>query len=243
MKQIPLTKGKFTIVDDEDYEKVIVHKWHTHKGNTTYYVATTPRGTKSNRLLLMHRFILDISDPKVHVDHINGNGLDNRRSNIRPCTPTQNNRNSSLPKNSTTGFKGVSIAYDNKYKVHLSHENNKLHIGTFDSKEHAALSYDFAARKLHGEFAKLNFPNIENYPAIVIAKSRIPNGKTIPNSTNKTGFHGVHINKKTQKFVSQITKNGHTVHLWTFISDIEAAKAYDKMAIKLNGSRARLNFP
>ena len=100
MKYIPLTQGKLAIVDDEDFEWLSQWKWHF---NRKKYAART---INHSGKLYMHQVILNT--PKGMLsDHRNGNGLDNRRKNLRACNVQQNKANSRLPKNNTSGFKGV----------------------------------------------------------------------------------------------------------------------------------------
>jgi hypothetical protein len=106
----------------------------------------------------MHRLILNINSRHVHIDHINGNGLDNRRENIRVCTLAENNRNRRSYKNNRIGFKGVSETVQGKrWNARITNNGNVLSLGSHSSPEEAARAYDTAAKKLHGEFANLNF--------------------------------------------------------------------------------------
>ena len=102
----------------------------------------------------LHRHITNC--PKgMHVDHINGNVLDNRLSNLRICTPSQNQANSKLPKNNTSGYKGVSKNGDG-WKAKIRVDYAYYYLGTFLTKEEAARAYNAAAIKYFGEFARLN---------------------------------------------------------------------------------------
>ena len=108
MKRIPLTRGMYAIVDDEDYEYLNQWKWGARKDHNAFYAV---RGVEVNgrcEAILMHRVIADAKEGD-EVDHGNGNGLDNTRKNIRICTHAENAKNRRLNKNSTTGFKGVSF--------------------------------------------------------------------------------------------------------------------------------------
>ena len=97
------------------------------------------------------------------TDHINGDGLDNRKQNLRTCTHTENMRNRGKSKNNTSGFKGVSWHKRGKtWDAKIAHNKKLMHIGSFKDKEVAAKAYDRKAIELHGKFAKLNFP-IEDY--------------------------------------------------------------------------------
>jgi hypothetical protein len=105
----------------------------------------------------MHRLILGAPDD-MHVDHVNGNGLDNRRNNIRIASRAENMANRKKHKNNTSGFMGVWQAASGRWRARLWHNNKRHNLGTYDTREEAAHAYDAMARKLHGEFATLNFP-------------------------------------------------------------------------------------
>lgn len=156
MKEIKLTKKNIAIVDDEDYEYLSQFKWSSNHGYATRNI--TINGIQ--KTIRMHRLIANPPDG-MQVDHINGNRSDNRKENLRVCTNAQNIRNAPKQKNNKCGFKGVSIKYrkNKKYQyivaqIHSGKKN--IHLGIFNTKEEAALAYNKAATKYHGEFAKLN---------------------------------------------------------------------------------------
>jgi len=159
-RKIPLTRGKFAIVDSDDYIRLAKYKWRIckTKGKNVLYAERSvrlPNGKYSR--ILMHREVLHIREGFV-IDHINRNGLDNRRANLRPATVAQNAQNSSKRKN-RSGYKGVWYAKDKrKWRAAIWHNNKREHLGYFDSPRRAALSYDAAAKKYHKEFASFNFP-------------------------------------------------------------------------------------
>jgi hypothetical protein len=111
MKTVQLTKGFVTLVSDEDYERVSAHKWHAfvdRKRGKVYARRTTHRPHHTRKSEMMHRAILAVTDPKVKVDHQNGNGLDSQRENIRACTTSQNNMNQQKRKGDLSSrYKGV----------------------------------------------------------------------------------------------------------------------------------------
>ena len=158
MKTIPLTQGMVAIVDDEDFEYLSKFKWHlkrsSKKARVVYAVAHEPNTTRNSTKLRMHRLIL----PGVkEVDHINGDGLDNRRQNLRAATKSQNMMNMKKHRDNVAGYKGVS-RNGIRWVARIGFER----IGAFRSPIEAARAYDAAASFLFGEFARLNFPEQKN---------------------------------------------------------------------------------
>lgn len=156
-REIMLTQGKSTIVDDADYELLSRIKWHAHrKPKEKNFYAISSDGRK------MHRFILKANSHQI-VDHINGDSLDNRRENLRLCERYQNCRNSTKRVGNKSGYKGVFFRKDNgKFRAQIGVRENGspryINLGHFNSAEEAASAYDAAAKQYHGEFARLNFP-------------------------------------------------------------------------------------
>jgi hypothetical protein len=175
MKKIPLSRGMTAIVDDEDFERVSQFKWcvtcHKERNPPDYYARRSIwcKQTKKSITVLMHRFILN-APPDKHVDHRDGNGLDNRRANLRLVTPAQNQQNLRRQQGKT-GFRGVQ--YDQRKRRHYARikaNNQKIWLGFFDSAEEAARAYDAAAIEHHGEFARLNFPNEHRAAARLVVR-------------------------------------------------------------------------
>ena len=159
IRYIALTQGKFAIVDAADYEWLSQYKWYASEGHAGKCYAMSHAGRR--RPVRMHRLIMK-PPPGFVVDHIDGNGLNNRRSNLRICTQAQNLRNRP-GRVATSRFKGVSFdKRRNLWAACISENDRTIHIGCFDSEIEAAFAYDLNALALAGEFAYLNFPHIIN---------------------------------------------------------------------------------
>lgn len=156
MKRIKLTQGKYAIVDDEDYDYLMAYakKWFAMRHGNLWYAAGHRRNTGPGGQDRMHRVILR-TKPHEHVDHKNGNGLDNRRSNIRIASRAENMWNRGKMPSNTSGFKGVRKV-KNRWQTRISINGNRLFLGSFLTKSTAAEAYDKAALRYHGSFAKLS---------------------------------------------------------------------------------------
>lgn len=152
MREVPLTRGRVALVDDEDYEEVARYKWCYM---TAGYAARSVVKEKKRWLLYMHREILKPPKGK-HVDHVNGDTLDNRRSNLRLATHAENMRNSKkLSKNNTSGYKGV--AFDRStgnWKAYISVDGKLKHLGRFSTAEAASECYEHHAKLIFKEFKR-----------------------------------------------------------------------------------------
>ena len=157
MKKIKLTKNKIALVDNEDYESLNKYKWYASEVKGVFYAKRNVlRSNKGQETILMHRVVLP-SPIELDVDHIDNNGLNNQKSNLRVCTRSQNIMNSSLSNKNKSGYKGVSWHKgNNRYMSYIKLEYKQIHLGSFSDPIDAALAYDVAAIKYHGEFAKTN---------------------------------------------------------------------------------------
>jgi len=160
-RRIPLTQGKYAIVDPEDYERLNKYKWYAMKGSSTFYAARCVWDpvNKKKRTIKMHRQIINPPHPLV-VDHINHNGLDNRRANLRPATKSQNCINKPYIKQKGAHSKYHGVTWQKsikKWQAQIRINGIQTIIGYFNDEIEAAKAYDEAAKKYHKEFAVLNF--------------------------------------------------------------------------------------
>jgi hypothetical protein len=156
--RIPLTRGRFAKVDPEDYPWLAQFRWHCKTSATAAYAVRTVTEAGRTRRIYMHRQIMNTPDHLV-CDHVNHDGLDDRRANLRNCTTAQNNANRRPRARTTSRFIGVS--WDRarrKWAAHIKKGGKQKNLGLFDDEIAAARARDTAARKLHGPYAKLNFP-------------------------------------------------------------------------------------
>jgi hypothetical protein len=157
MEDVIISIGKFEVIISAcDAEKIYAHSWHKSghpKRGGPYFSYTTPR--PAHKQITLHHFIVDCP-PGMCVDHINGNTLDNRRSNLRICAQEENNRNRCKNSNSTSGYKGVF--WDNHYKKWASYiqvNNKRIYLGRFNDPKKAYVAYVAASKKHHGEFGRI----------------------------------------------------------------------------------------
>lgn len=157
MKEIKLTHGKVAIIDDDDFEMVSGHRWHvSFKDNNAFYAATNVYPTSGHTIIQMHILIIG-KKPGFEIDHINHNGLDNRRVNLRHVTSQQNNFNRAKRKNCSSAFKGVHWnKCFKKWQASIVLGGSKNYLGGFLNEVDAAKAYNSAAIKNYGEFACLN---------------------------------------------------------------------------------------
>lgn len=159
MKTIPLTQGYVAVIDDRDYELVRRYTWQALVCKSgIVYASHGYTINRKCRKVLMHRMILGAKGRQV-VDHEDGNGLNNKRSNIRIGTGRDNSRNSRRFKGRSK-YKGVTVRdarHRKKYRARISgNSGERIHIGDFHSEIEAARAYDVAAMRIHKKFARTN---------------------------------------------------------------------------------------
>lgn len=158
-KSIPLTRGCCALVDDEDYEALVAHRWVTfRKGNLFYAGRNARQPDGSRKYQFMHRIILD-APAGLQVDHVNHDGLDNRRVNLRLAPGSLNHANARPIPNRTSPYKGVSWGRAHgKWTASIRIDGRSRNLGSFDYEWDAARVYDDAAREAWGAYAYQNFP-------------------------------------------------------------------------------------
>jgi hypothetical protein len=185
---IPLTQGQNAIVDAEDYERVRRHKWCLSRTGKQLYAQRRYRG----KTIRMHQFIMNPPKGMV-VDHIDGNGLNNRRCNLRICTPQQNIWNQKRRKEPGASSQYIGVHRDkdrsDKWYVKIQCAGAGIYLGPFDSEIEAARARDRKALELFGEYARLNLP--EEWPperrAAVLAETRNRDEKKDNSDTDSHG--------------------------------------------------------
>ena len=152
--EIVLTQGQVAIVDDSDWKILSQYNWYARwdKYTQSFYALTNGRRDGKRETLYMHTFLMG-----GKADHRNHDTLDNRRSNLRLATRSQNMHNRRTNRNNQSGYKGVFLSRE-RWRAKIQYERQVKHLGMFDDAISAAKAYDAAARELFGEFAYLNFP-------------------------------------------------------------------------------------
>ena len=147
----------YALVDAKDVEKVRGMNWHLQKGNSgIFYALAILKNGNTKRTIRMHQLILPASKG-FHVDHKDRNGLDNRHSNLRMATPSQNhaNQRNQITRKRSSRYKGVTKSKQ-KWSVSLKVNGVRHYLGTFNTEEDAARAYNAAAKEFFGEFARVN---------------------------------------------------------------------------------------
>jgi hypothetical protein len=222
--------GKFSIIDNEDYQEACQYRWHLRSDGK--HVVAEICGKK----VALHRFITKDYVSR-DIDHIDGDGFNNCKSNLRGATRSQNNANQrKSDRPLTSRFKGVS--YDkrrNRWIATIRVNYKNTHIGSFTDEIDAAMAYDAYARRYFREFARLNFPDVS------LSEEEIEQRKVTRNSSSK--YKGVFWSKSIRRWAVYVLYNGKRMYLGSYDTELKAAIARDKYIRGLADCRLVLNFP
>lgn len=218
--------------DDEDHEEISKYTWSVScpPGSRTLYASGYFGGDPRRKL--MHSFLTGY---KI-TDHIDGNGLNNKRCNLRECTFRQNTQNQRRRFDSTTGYKGVAWSERDKiYYVQICVDGKRLWGGQFSNPVSAAEKYNSMALELFGEFAKIN--EISDSDRLLWGFEN-RKGKA---RKSTTGYRGVYVVGRYNNILARVVHKRKTYRLGFFESLESAAIAYNNKAVELKGSLAMLN--
>ena len=160
MKEIKISRGLTTVVDDSDYERLSKIKWSASPDKRTVYVIGHGRDDSGSRITIrMHREILNLKDSKIQVDHIDGNGLNNQKCNLRLCSPVENSRNSRGHRGSLSKYTGVTYSGRPNHKKWIAQimiDRRNIHISMHNTEIEAAIARDRFVLDNNLQFYRLN---------------------------------------------------------------------------------------
>ncbi len=217
MKVIELTKGYQTTVDDADYDRLIEFRWFATERSSNVYAARDPSRAIGGSRIYMHRWILN-APATLQIDHVNGDGLDNRRENLRLATPKQNSENRTGPTRSATGYRGVRKVGPGSFHAYVNTENRQIGIGCWGTSEEAATARDLEVIRI-GSRARLNFET-PPFSAEILETTRHDRPKP------KSGHPGIRF--KAGAWETWVRRDGKRIYLGRFPT-IEAALVAQKM--------------
>lgn len=246
-KKIGLTQGKYVVVDDEDFDWLNSFRWTYSNRGYAFRNSSVKLGEADNaykrQVIYLHKFILGIGLNQMG-DHISGNKLDNRRENLRIVTKQQNNHNSLGSSNSRSKYKGVVFGKNdkgkNRWRSSITLNYKKFFLGSFYTEIDAALAYDIAAIYYFGDYAKTNFP--KDFPKENIKVNGV--NYNYLKARKKSKYYGISLENRVRKnkWRVKFNFNKKTIHGGQYETELEAAKRYDKLALKLLGEKAKTNF-
>lgn len=235
-KRILLTRGKFALVDDSDFEWLSQWKWQCTESHGNYYATRRQKIEGKYQYIKMHRVIID-APGSMMVDHVDGNGLNNERRNLRLTDATGNARNTRARAGSSSRYKGVAWDKGMKaWRAFIVVRKTMKHLGCFEDEKFAARVHDKAAVEYHGEFARENFPE-EPAPS----DDEIEEHRRSPFKTSR--FRGVSWHSQNHNWTVKIQVNRRTIRLGSHQDERLAAQVYDFAAAKYHGEHAMFNFP
>lgn len=245
--EFPVGRGQVALVDEEDWEHVKVYDWYCFRVRHVWYVATDRIKDGRAKRTYLHQFIMN-APPKSEVDHINNNGLDNRRQNLRIVSHQQNLANQKLSEANTSGYKGVTLDRRTKkdgtpltpaWMAQTKYNGKRIYLGKFSSPEAAARAYDRKMLELHGEHAKTNEslgllspddgqPLIQNMHLGGQRSGKSPRQRhkqTIDRAVGNSGQRYIYPNRKG--WMVRLVQAGEKIYLGTYPTITEAQIARD----------------
>ncbi len=232
----------YALVDNDDFELVSGYKWRLSKnvnktsGDVSFYAVThVKREGGGWTTLHMHRLILGLEfGDKRWGDHINYKTLDNRRCNLRPCSPSESVRHRRKTKNTSSRYTGVCFnTRDKNWVSKIMVEGKNKHLGSFKTQKEAAIQYDKAAYAEYKEFTELNFPEVDHSND----NFDIEKYKTPAQKKKSSKFVGVYWDKNAGKWRSQIQVDKKNINLGLFTNEEDAARAYERYPIETKGGK------
>jgi len=233
MKQIPITGGAVVLCDDEDYAKLIRFRWrrtYFKNKHTQYAMAYVRNEGKYSGCVYMHRLLTDAGKGQ-QVDHIDGNGLNNQKANLRLCSQSQNNVNGRKRAGSSSQHKGVTWRKDTgKWQAQAWANGKRYSLGCYQSEERAALAYNRFMVDQFGEFVRQNDVPDDLPPEPPALKYR---GNYTSQYRGVCLVHG--------KWHAQAHEQGRVIHLGFYDSEVLAAQAYNEHERMYRHDKAILN--
>lgn len=238
ISRLPIGASCYALIDDCDAERVLAAGPWYPVGFKHQYVGRTEQQGNRRFTVRLHRFLLDAPDG-MQVDHANGDPRDNRRINLRLCSLNENIRNRGVGrKKHPIPYKGVIFRDGDArpFGAAIRAGAEKLYLGSFNTAEEAAAAYDQAAIRLHGEFARLNFPPVRNddpsSPASFVGSEECQGSLPILSYPSKPRANRLYdlprgVRPKRGKFSASIWRDGRPVALGVYPTAEEATRAYN----------------
>ena len=241
---------KKAIVDDDDYSLVSKYNWYIQKRDRSSYVRGRVVVGGIKKVVSLHRLIMGVTEKswkEIQVDHINHNGLDCRKENLRLCSATGNQRNTRKRKILSSKYKGVCWSKGRElFEANIWLDYKKINLGYYSNEEEAARSYDLNAIFLFKDYVNTNF-SIQEYAEYINSDEKekhvhrnVTNALSGYKREKSSKYTGVHKNGK--HYISYIHIDFKKYHIGCSTDETEAAKKFDRCAIFLGKDNSILNF-